>query len=72
MSPVDFVERSCVSEAAIPHLIHHLLGVSLISAGRPSPDGQNSSSSYAFLMLSRQFPLTSSKELPSPPALSAK
>ena len=69
-SPVDLVERSCIRETAVPHLVDDPCGVGFIFTMRSTRDRQSSSSSYTLLVLLRKLPLASGEELPGPSTFS--
>jgi hypothetical protein len=72
VSSVNFIKGPRVSETAIPHFVHHLLCVSLISAGRACPHRENCSPAYTLLMLLGELPLASAEELSRPSAFAAQ
>lgn len=72
VSSVNFIKWPRVSKAAVPDLIDNLLCMSLVSASRPCPHGQNSSSPDTLLVLLGELPLASSEELARPSALAAE
>jgi hypothetical protein len=72
VSSVDLVEGTCIPETAVPYFVHDLLRMGLIFAGRSCLDGQNGSSTNAFLVLLSKLPLASSEELTSPSAFSTE
>lgn len=69
---IDLIERSGVSEATIPNLVDNSFGVGFILAAWSSPDRQHGSSPHTLLVLPCKFPLSTSEELSSPSAFSAK
>lgn len=72
VSSVNFIKGPGVSEAAIPHFVHHLLCVSLISTGRACPHREDRSPPYTLLMLLSKLPLTAAEKLSRPSTFAAQ
>lgn len=68
-SPVYLVERTGISETALPDLVHDLGCLLSAFANWPRHHRQRSSSSNTLLVLLHEFTLLALEELASPPTL---
>lgn len=69
VSSVNLIKWAGVPEATIPHFIDHPGGMGFVFTCRACSHGQNGSAADTLLVLLREFPLPSPKELPRPSAL---